>query len=324
MNHYAPAPMAGMVERRPQPRERDDGSSMLAITGGDQQQAQAGMLAKGLGWFSIGLGLAEIFAPRQLGRAIGVRADHAAVLPFLGIRELTSGLGILAQTTHTRAWVKSRVAGDIIDLALLGAAFGARDTSRTRLAVATAAVAGVTALDVLCSTQRTDTDTQRMITRSIAIQKPASELYAFWRQLDRLPSVMRHLESVQTLQGGRSHWVTKPIAGMRFEWDAEVTEDVPNQRLAWRSLPGSQVDHRGSVSFEQMSEGRGTLLRVRLDYAPPAGNVGIAIAKLLGQSPEQDIQKDLRRWKQLLETGEEATTEGQSAGRRSLLSRVLP
>jgi uncharacterized membrane protein len=322
MNHYAQAPMVSMTERRPQPRERDDGSSALAITGGDKQQMRTGTLAKSLGWFSIGLGLAEVLAPRQLGRAIGVPANFAAFLPLLGMRELTSGLGILAQTTHSNAWIKSRVVGDMMDLAFLGAAFGAPESSRSKLAIATAAVVGVTALDVLCSTQQVKT--QRMITRSIAIQRPASELYAFWRQLDRLPRVMRHLESVQTLDGGRSHWVAKPIAGRRYEWDAEITDDVPNQRLAWRSLHGSQVDHRGSVSFEQLSERRGTLVCVRLNYEPPAGNVGISIAKLLGQSPEQEIQKDLRRWKQLLETGEEATTEGQSTGRRSPLARILP
>lgn len=322
MNHYATTQIGARSAQRAPVREADNGSSALAITGGDQQQSQGGTLAKGLGWFSIALGLTEMLAPRQLGRAIGLRADHAAFLPLLGMRELVSGVGILAQTSHTQAWVRSRVAGDVMDLALLGAAWNARKTDRSRLAVAAAAVAGVTALDIVCSGR--STGAPRKITRSIVVQRPAAELYAFWRKLDHLPRLMTHLESVQTTSSGSSHWVTKPIAGKRYEWDAEIIKDVPDQYLAWRSLPRSQVYHQGSVSFEALGERRGTLVSVRLDYAPPGGNVGVGITKLLGESPEQAIQKDLRRWKQLLETGEEATTEGQSHGRRSPLASVLP
>jgi len=113
--------------------------------------ASTATLARGLGWFSIGLGLSELLMPRVLSRAIGVREQHPLLLSLLGIRELVSGLGILAQPGRSSTWVKSRVVGDMIDLGLLGAAFGTRKRDPMRLAIATAAVAGVTALDIWCS-----------------------------------------------------------------------------------------------------------------------------------------------------------------------------
>jgi len=323
MDHQVQTQTGAPSAQREQPRKTDLGSS-LASSGGDKTQTNAGALAKGLGWFSIGLGLAEIFAPRQLARTIGVANGNTSLLPLLGMRELASGIGILTQTQHSSVWLKSRVAGDVIDLGLLGLAFSARGSSRTRLAIATAAVAGVTALDVLSSAQTANGQTPRTITRSIAIQKPAAELYAFWRPLQNLPRIMNHLESVRALDAQRSHWVTTPIAGKRYEWDAEITEDIPNERLAWRTVPEADVVHHGRVTFEELGERRGTVVSVRLDYAPPAGKLGVGITKLLGQAPEQAIGKDLRRWKQLLETGEVPTTAGQPSGRRTVLGRVLP
>ena len=327
MDHYAQALPTPTSVRRAPPRAHDDGSSARAITGGGQQRSQMGALAKGLGWFSIGLGLAEIFAPRQLGRAIGAGDDHTTLLPLLGVREIASGLGILAQTESSSAWLKSRVLGDAMDLSLLAAAFAAPGASRSRLAVATAAVAGVTALDVLCSVQSTGSSlaSQRQVTRSIVIQRPAAELYASWRQFDKLPQLFTHLESVRSLDDGRrSHWTSAPVAGKRYEWDSELTQDIPNECIAWHSLPGSQISMDGEVRFEDLGERRGSLVSVRLDYAPPAGKLGVGVAKLLGESPEQEVSRALRRWKQLLETGEIATTDGQSSGRRSPLSRLLP
>jgi hypothetical protein len=111
-------------------------------------------LTRGLGWFSIALGLSEVFAPRQLSRAIGVPPRRDLLLPLLGVRELVSGVGILARRDQATTWIKSRVLGDIVDLSLLGAAFTSRKRDPVRLAVATAAVAGVTLLDILCARGR--------------------------------------------------------------------------------------------------------------------------------------------------------------------------
>ena len=112
-------------------------------------------LATGLGWFSIALGLAEVLAPRQLGELIGVGDDHDALMPGLGLREIASGVGILMQP-RPAGWVWSRVAGDAMDLALLGAALMSPDTQKSRVLAATAAVVGVTALDVVCAQMLSD------------------------------------------------------------------------------------------------------------------------------------------------------------------------
>jgi hypothetical protein len=117
----------------------------------DVRFAPGAGLARALGWFSIGLGLTEVVAHRRLAEMIGVR-DHPVLLPLLGVREILSGIGILSEGRPT-GWLWSRVAGDAMDLALLGAALMSPDARRERVAAATAAVAGVTALDVLCSAQ---------------------------------------------------------------------------------------------------------------------------------------------------------------------------
>jgi uncharacterized membrane protein len=107
------------------------------------------------------------------------------------------------------------------------------------------------------------------------------------------------------------------------EWDAELLEDVPNRRLTWRSLPGSDVDHRGSVEFTPAPGNRGTEVHVRLEYHRPGGRAGEALALAFFQHPEQQIREDLRRFKALVETGELPTTEGQPTGRRSMKIRTM-
>jgi uncharacterized membrane protein len=282
-------------------------------------------LTRALGWFSIGLGLTELLMPRRLGNAIGV-GRHTELLPMLGLREIASGIGILTLSDPTNA-VRSRVVGDVMDLALLGAALGSGRTDRVRVAAATIAVVGVTAVDILCSVRLGRTSGAQggiRVSKSLAINRPAEELYRFWRQLNNLPTVMSHLRSVQRLDGARSHWVAKGLADVSVEWDAEITEDVPNQRLAWRSLQGSEVPNQGSVTFQPLPKGHGTMVRVELQYSPPGGRLSAALASLFGQEPEQQISTDLRRFKQRMETGEIATTEGQPSGRRSIISRNLP
>lgn len=290
-------------------------------------------LARGLGWFSIGLGLAEIVAPRRLTRLIGVRGDHSNLLRMLGAREIASGIGILAQRRPAAgAW--SRVGGDAMDLALLGAALRSGKSDRGRLAAATAAVAGVTALDVLCSQQlsrRSNTTAaggSMRVAEAVTINRSPEELYRFWRDFQNLPRFMKHLESVQpdseaagqTAGNKRSHWVAKAPAGTTVEWDAEITEDRPNEMIAWRSLEGADVDSMGSVRFERAPGNRGTIVRVRMQYNPPAGVIGATVAKLFGEDPAWQVKDDLRRFKQLMETGEIITTEGQPAGRSSSTS----
>jgi uncharacterized membrane protein len=282
-------------------------------------------IAYGLGLFSIGLGLVEIAAPRGLAKLIGVRGDHSGLLRMLGAREIASGVGILTDRRPV-GWLWSRVVGDAMDLALLGAASRLKRSNRSKIAMAVAAVAGVTVLDVLCSRRlsrragaTTDSGTVR-VAYAVTINRSPEELYRFWRDFQNLPRFMKHLKSVQALVDKRSHWVAKGPAGTKVEWDAEIVEDRSNEFIAWRSLEGADVDNVGSVQFERAPGGRGTVVRVNMWYRPPAGVVGATLAKLFGEDPEWQIKDDLRRFKQIMEIGEIITTEGQPAGRASSTS----
>ena len=153
------------------------------------------------------------------------------------------------------------------------------------------------------------------VEEAVTIEAPAAELYRFWRSFENLPRFMTHLESVTTSGDKRSHWVAKAPMGTTVEWDAEITEERENELIAWRSLPGGDVDSSGSVRFSSAPGGRGTIVRVALEYAPPGGAAGAAVAKLFGEEPSQQIEDDLRRFKQLMEAGEIPTTEGQPAAR---------
>jgi uncharacterized membrane protein len=153
------------------------------------------------------------------------------------------------------------------------------------------------------------------VEKSVTINKSPEELYRFWRNFENLPRFMNHLESVKTTEGGRSHWVAKAPAGSTVEWDAEVYNEKENELIAWRSLEGADVDNAGSVRFEPATGGRGTTVRVTLKYDPPGGKLGSIVAKLFGEEPSQQIEEDLRRFKQVMETGEAPTTEGQPSGR---------
>jgi uncharacterized membrane protein len=152
------------------------------------------------------------------------------------------------------------------------------------------------------------------VERSITVMRPAAELYGFWRRFENLPNVFRHLESVR-VDGNRSHWVVKAPLGTEVEWDADVINEIENELIAWTSVAGSGVDHAGSVHFQPAPGGRGTEVRVSLKYSPPAGKLGAWFAKVFGEDPEHEIEEDLRRFKQVMETGEVATTEGQSSAR---------
>jgi uncharacterized membrane protein len=160
------------------------------------------------------------------------------------------------------------------------------------------------------------------VRKSVTIDKPAEELYRFWRNFEDLPRFMRHLQSVRSSRG-RLQWVSAGPLGKNFSWEAEIVDDRENELISWRSLPGSQIQNQGSVRFQTAPEGRGTEMRVELMYRPPAGRVGAAFATLFGEEPEQQVREDLRRFKELMEAGEIATTDGQPHGRRSRIATVL-
>jgi uncharacterized membrane protein len=148
------------------------------------------------------------------------------------------------------------------------------------------------------------------VRKSIIINRSPEELYQYWRDLENLPRFMQHLESVRVTGDGRSHWVAKAPAGTSVEWDAEITEDRPNERIAWRSLEGADVDNSGSVEFRPAPGNRGTIVRVEIEYNPPGGAIGALVAKLFGEEPGQQAQEDLRCFKQVMETGEVVLSDG--------------
>lgn len=153
------------------------------------------------------------------------------------------------------------------------------------------------------------------VVKSITIARSPEELFRRWRNLESLPRFMTHLESVRVLDATRSHWVARGPLGSRAEWDAEIHHEEPDRMIAWRSLPGSQVDTAGSIHFDRAAADRGTTVRVSLKYDPPAGQIGALAARLLGESPDAQVQEELRRFKRLMEAGEIATTHGQTSCR---------
>ncbi|MDB5309257.1 MAG: hypothetical protein JWO38_3459 [Gemmataceae bacterium] len=156
------------------------------------------------------------------------------------------------------------------------------------------------------------------VEHAVTVNAPVDEVYRLWRDFSRLPEFMSHLREVKETDATHSTWTARGPLGVSVQWDAEIVTDTPNQVIAWRSLPGSDVDTAGSVHFRMAPGGRGTEVRVSLKYDPPAGNVGVLVAKLFGESPDQQIREDLRRFKQIIEAGEVPTVEGQPHGRRGL------
>jgi uncharacterized membrane protein len=152
------------------------------------------------------------------------------------------------------------------------------------------------------------------VDESVTINRPIEELYRFWRNLENLPQFMSHLESVERVTDTLSRWRAKGPGGRTVEWSAEIINEVPNKVIGWRSIEGSEVVSAGSVNFDPAGPGRGTHVRVRLQYSPPGGRLGARVAKLFGRDAETEIREDLRRFKQMVETGEVPTTEGQPRG----------
>ena len=289
------------------------------------ESSAADRAAAALGWFSIGLGLAELFAPHQVARLVGVPPEGRSqtVIRAMGAREIAAGIGVLAPTRRAPGmW--SRVAGDVVDLALLGTAMRGVDVDRGRAVAAFSAVAGVTVADWRVATAlgelergsasfsgRIERRRRTHVESVVTINRPLAEVYAFWRNLENFPRFMAHVESVEVIDRYRSRWRATAPAGMHVEWDAEIISERENESISWRSVAGSGIQNQGTVTFEPAPAGRGTEVRVQLEYVPPAGVVGRIVARIFGEEPSQQVREDLRRFKQLMETGEIPISEGQ-------------
>lgn len=155
------------------------------------------------------------------------------------------------------------------------------------------------------------------VTKALTINKSAAELYEFWRNFENLPIFMRHLEAVTKTDDTTSHWKAKAPLGQTVEWDAEVTSDIPNQRIGWKSLEGAFIPNSGVVEFLPTAN-RGTEMKVTMTYEAPGGKLGEWIAWALGEEPSIQVAEDLRRFKSLMETGLIMKVEGQPSGREPL------
>jgi uncharacterized membrane protein len=262
-------------------------------------------LADGLALAGIGLGLAELLAPRSVARLVGVR-DRRSVrrtMILMGLRELVCGLGLMA-ARRRGPWLWARVGGDLVDLAVLRGWKGSWRNDGLRLTGSMAAVAGIGVLDAITARNVTRLGREPIAANAvITIARVPEEVYRFWRDLRNLPRFMAHLASIEPTDELCSRWTAIGPGGVKVEWDAEIVEDRFGEAIAWRSLPGADVDNSGVVRFVPAPGGRGTEIHVKLRYAAPGGRVGRAIAKLLGREPEQQVHGDLRRLKQVLETG---------------------
>lgn len=152
------------------------------------------------------------------------------------------------------------------------------------------------------------------VEKTTTINRSASELYQFWRNLENLPQFISHLKSVTTQDDRRSHWVANAPLDQSVEWDAEIVQDEPDRLIAWASAEDAEIENSGFVRFQPAPAGRGTEVKVVMEYNPPGGALTAVIAKLFGEEPEQQIGDALSRFKQLMETGEIATVEGQPQG----------
>ena len=275
-------------------------------------------ISRFLGWFSIGLGAAELLAPRAIARISGTR-NHGGVTRLYGMREIAAGVGIFTHP-NPAPWLWARVAGDVLDLASIVG--GSTKGRRVATVGSLAAVAGVTALDVLCaqklSTKARETPSTERAEASVLIASSPDECYRYWRKLENHPRFINELASVRVSGDRMSHWIFQlPGNHRQVEWDAEITEDIPGERISWRGIPKSGIEASGTVTFEVAAGNRGTIVRVQLDFDHPGRSFLSPAARALGKHPEQILYKSLRRLKSLLEVGDILETQGQSAGRRS-------
>ncbi|BCL17484.1 SRPBCC family protein [Micromonospora sagamiensis] len=275
--------------------------------------------ARALGWLSLGLGAAALRAPADMSRLCGVddSASAPTVLRIVGLRELGHAAGLLIpRRTGWAMW--TRVAGDLVDLAVCGSALRRRrGQRRRRVAATTWAVAAITAVD-LATAVRTARGRRlpggTRVEASVTVNRTPEEAYRFWHDFENLPRFMYHLRSVRVTGPRRSRWEAKAPAGRTVGWDAEIMSDLPNELITWHSVGRTRVPNAGSVRFVPAGDGRGTEVWVEFEYASPGGRLGRLAARVFGENPQQQTSDDLRRFKQVIETGEIARSDAVPQG----------
>jgi uncharacterized membrane protein len=297
----------------------------MSTTAKDGRAPRELKLARFLGWFSLALGAPQITRPDQVNRLIGVESDRESRRwqRIVGVREIVAWAGLVSRPWPARfAW--ARVVGDAKDLVLLGTAFRNKKSDRTRLTAATASVAGIAALDLYTALrmsrkpQPQQHEEKPMEAKAaITVREPLAQVFAAWENFENFPLFMNHLEAVEETGNRRSRWKAKAVGSTTVEWEAEVITLTPNEVIEWRSVGGSSVENSGVVRFKPAPGNRGTELHVEIEYDTPGGKLGDVLGKLFGGDATQKVKDDLRRFKQLMETGEiarsESTPEGTAA-----------
>lgn len=288
----------------------------------DPAASKTTALVKGLGAASLGLGVSEILAPGKIAALAGVdgTARSRTIIRALGMRECGHGAALLAGPDKL---VWTRVAGDVLDVAFLAAGVIRRGPGRRQRGILTAAaLTAIGGADLYAALHTTRSDTarhaggqrHRTLRAAITVMRTPETVYGFWRNLENLPTFMHHLQEVTEAGDGHSHWVANAPVGQPVQWDAQIIEDLPGKRIAWQSLPGSGIENSGCVDFTPDPTGKSTEVRVSIAYQMPGGALGKAAATLLGESPDQQVNDDLRRFKQIMETGQVVRSDGSPDG----------
>ncbi|MFD1085745.1 SRPBCC family protein [Micromonospora andamanensis] len=282
---------------------------------------------------SLGLGVAQLAAPDTVRRISGVddSPTSRAVVPLVGARELVHAAGLLT-SRRKGIWAWTRVMGDAMDLAALGIAIAHRGGHRRRRLIGvTGAIIGITVVDLLTAAQATRSKEIGSVraargsreggfmelAATTTIRKPPSEVYAFWRDLGNLPTFMAHLKEIRVTGDRTSHWSASAPFGKSVEWDAEIVDEATGEKIAWRSTGNADVPNSGTVQFVPAPDGVSTEVHVVMSYDIPGGAVGKAVARYFGEEPHQQLDDDLRRLKQVLETGQVVRSEGAPWGKRA-------
>lgn len=281
---------------------------------------RADKLAQGLGWFSIGLGTAQILAPRVMSRLVGVKdADNnTGLMRALGVREIAAGIGLLADPKPT-GFAAARVAGDAMDLALMVKTLATPENDKGRALFATAFVVGAGILDVIATGELAQTTPKvahpdrsleaLSVKKSVTVNRPVEEVYAYWQNFENLPQFMKHLDSVQNTGENTSRWTAGSAQGESVQWDVQLMESEPNKLLSWRTVGVSDITGHGRVEFHPAPGGRGTEVRANISYKVPGGAVGKRLATIFRDLPGLKVENQLNIFKQIMETGEEVHSD---------------
>ena len=260
-------------------------------------------LSRAIGWSSVGIGAAQIAAPAAIARVIGLEPDGRASLAarVMGLTNLAIGAGLIVRPRRgSRMW--ARIAGDALGAGLLALTASGRRASDRRVVTALATSGALLALDALAARRLLRGRTAPVpLAFAVTINKPPAEVYAFFRRFENLPRFMDYLESVETQGSTRSHWKARLPLGRIIEWDAEITEDRPDELIAWQTVGRSLFAHRGRVTFASAPGDSGTEVRVSMEIGLPGMSPSATLGNLLTRP---QIKGDLRRLKQVMEAGE--------------------